>query len=319
MRLLALLSLLIVGIASLFARPSSRCGSGGCVLITPLSAQRQAAPPMTNEMRGGSFVQAASPGYRWERVNEQQTILRKDGKIIGQWYHPNNAYYPWDGVMTGAKEKPPIDAPGSCSQCPANCSCGCKAGVPCKCSQELKPWQLHGVSVDKLAHREKVTYNGRELNAEELAQAFADSLTDDSGKGHFIVWARDQATRDKVLADWNALPSDFKDRYQVCAVPPDHFWMQDRFDNKPRFFTEGDPSVILTDPKGVVLFRRPQAGQVYQSPIDMQDLLKSDPSYNPKLDPGGPKLKIPSLAKIPPIVWVGGGLLALLIFARKPS
>lgn len=204
--------------------------------------------------------------YEWYRYSDIQQLLYKDGKIVGQWYIPEHAYYPWDGTKNLASCKPPIDPPGR------------EIG-------QLEAWQKNGISARH--DREQLSYGGKVIQPHRLHEAFEGKLEDDSGKGHLIIVARDQKVRDKVFVDWQKLPTEFTARYSVWMAPPDHFSMQDRFKGKPRFFTEGDPTIILEDKDGVVLFRRPRAEQRYAS-SDMQDLLKSDPDYNPELDPGLP-------------------------------
>ncbi len=205
--------------------------------------------------------------YEWSYYTADQALLSKNGVVIGQWYYPDSSYYPWNGTDNQSQTKPPIDPPGR--------------GTPTQAG--IENWQKFGIP--QTAPREQVSIGGKVVKPNQLKAAFEGKLEDDSAKGYFVIIAKDKGVRDKVLADWQTLPSDFTSRYNVWSEPPDQFSMQDRFSGKPRFCIEGDPTVQLMQKDGTVLFRRPQCEQSYKS-SDMADLLKSDPDYNPKLDPG---------------------------------
>jgi hypothetical protein len=209
--------------------------------------------------------------YVWSFFTETQSVLTKDGKVVGQWYYPEGAYYPWDGEKNLPVTKPPVDPP--------------KHGSPS--SETMEDWQKNGI---ERQDRDQTNFSGRVIDSNRIAEAFNGTLTDDSDKGYFIIIAKDKARRDKVLADWHKLPTNFTSRYNVWLAAPDSFSMMDRFSGKPRFFVEGDPTIELMQRDGTVLFRRPQCEQKY-TPGDMQDLLKSDPDYKPELDPGAPEVE----------------------------
>lgn len=264
-----------------------------------------AAPPVSEADAGVPQVvtaESAQGKYEWSRFTDTQAILTKDGEVIGQWYFPDGQYYPWDGKKNLATCKPPIDPPGR----------GIRPGAK---NNEFEKWQTAGVHGRQ--DRDRTSYSGRQISHDKIQDAFNGKLEDDSAKGYFVIIAKNQTDRERVLADWHKLPSDFTSRFNVWMAPPDHFSMWDRFNNKPRFFTEGDPTVELMAADGTVLFRRPQGG-VYHS-TDMQDLLKSDPSYNPKLDPGAPEVSTFHL-HIPVRYAIAGALVLLglvLIVGRK--
>jgi hypothetical protein len=138
---------------------------------------------------------------------------------------------------------------------------------------------------------EQITFGGKVIAKAQMSDAFEGKMTDDSNKGYVVIIAKDSANRAKVLKDYQTLPAEFRDRYHLWMADPAHFTMQDRYNGKPRFYTDGDPTILLQNNKGEVLFRRPAAGQVYQQ-ADMRDLLKADPNYNPALDPGAPAKKL---------------------------
>ena len=211
----------------------------------------------------------ADDKYEWIKQNEDQYILHRNGIVYGQWYVPDGQFYIKDQGRYIGPYKPPIDPPGRSTF-----------------SDEARHWSQNGISSNYLG-RDRLAYGGKVIHPNQLHAAFDGKLEDDSAKGNFVIIAKDQTVRDRVFADWQKLPTEFTTRYNVWMAPPDHFSMQDRFANKPRFYSEGDPTIVLQDKEGVVLFRRPQANQHYAS-SDMQDLLKADPNYNPKLDPGGP-------------------------------
>ena len=257
------------------------CANGQCSAPAKVSAPSQNA------------------NYAWSAGVAGQHLLRRDGVTVGQWFE--GQYYPWDGSKTLPACKPPIDPPE-------------KNGL----SKEQRQWCNNGISGLKLAS-DQLSFSGRVIKPGRLHEAFNGQLQDDSEKGYLVIIAKDSATREKVFADWKNLPADFTDRYLVWQAPPDHFSMQDRFAGKGRFFTEGDPTVVLQAHDGTVLFRRPQAGQSYKA-SDMQDLLKSDPSYNPHLDPGGPQSTpaFPmSVQTTTSLVLAGAGVLALILGRKK--
>lgn len=241
-----------------------------------------------------------APKFQWIPSSADQVLLLKDGRTVGQWYVPDNCYYPWDGSKIGSACKPPIDPP--------------KDG---QVVAQVLDWQKKGVAVRP--DREQISRGGKVYPTHKLHEVFAGAeLDDDSGKGHFIIVAKSPEQRQKVFEDWQKLPDDFRVRYNVWMTPPEHFSMIDRFSNKPRFYTEGDPSVILQGQDGTVLFRRPQAQQVYKT-ADMQDLLKSDPNYNPKLDPGAPEAPAVVLTTQSKIALAVAGAGLLLVLRRKQS
>lgn len=243
--------------------------------------------------------------YVWiEGSSKDQYLLKRDGKVIGQYWVPDHNYHPWDGKKVLAACKPPIDPPSGAN--------GFTAAT-------IADWQISGVHADKLGSEEVVTFGGTVIGKHKMEDAFNGKLTDDSSKGYFLIVAKDDGKRNKVLGDWMKLPEDFRARYHLWMADPNHFTMQDRYNGKPRFFTEGDPSVILQNSSGEVLFRRPQAGQVYQQ-ADMQELLKSDPAYNPNLDPGSPQKTLTDyLPKLSAQQWgyAGFGAVALVIFLKR--
>jgi len=237
--------------------------------------------------------------YSWAFFTETQSVLLKDGQVIGQWYYPTGTYYPWNGVENQAAEKPPIGPPVHGATPPGG----------------IEDWRKNGIN---RPDRDQTSLSGRPINPSRMAEAFSGLLTDDSDKGYFVIIAKTQKQRQLVLADWKKLPTSFTSRYNVWMAAPDHFSMMDHFSGKPRFFVEGDPTIELMQRDGTVLFRRPQCEQKYRA-ADMQELLKSDPDYKPELDPGAPAdtSTIPSFGATTSLVVVGAGVL-LLLFRRKP-
>lgn len=251
--------------------------------------------------------------YEWKQENCDQHILYQDGHAIGQWYWPDGKYYPWDGKENGAATHPPVDRP--------------TRGPQSLLSDAIKKWCLNGVKQDKIKAGAYCSVGGRPIACDQIKDAFDGKLTDDSDKGWFTPIAKDDKVRASLIAEWNKLPADFRARYLVWDVPADNFSLQDRFTNKPRFVTEGDPSIILQDSKGVVLFRRPQGKAKYVA-ADFQDLLKADPDYKPELDPGKPtptgidltaltKQVIGYAEKVPAAVYAVCVLGVLLLLRKK--
>ena len=240
--------------------------------------------------------------FSWVRVTSDQFLLQRNGVTIGQWYVPNQAYYPWDGRKIETATKPPIDPPGRGAM-----------------SSEMKALIQNGIDRNPTYTGERLNFSGKQIHPGRLSEAFSGQLQDDSDKGYLVIISKDQKQADKVFADWKTLPDEFTSRFLVWRAPADHFSMQDRFAKQPRFFTEGDPTVVLQTHDGTVLFRRPQAGQVYKT-ADMKDILKSDPSYQPKLDPGGPSPVASfslSTQAATSLTLAGAGLLAFILRRKK--
>ncbi len=273
--ILTIVSIFLVACALCFLTGKARgqgvkpdCPDGMCLKSGPLVSGK--------DSKKATVPAALTPGaysnddgkYEWVQRSSDQFILSRNGVTIGQWYVPNHTYYPWNGKEILPAVKPPIDPPGTMRQ-------------------TIEQKHLLDTGVSRAEHdREQLTFSGKAISPGRLSEAFNGQLQDDSDKGYLVIICKDAAKSEAVFQDWKKLPDDFTSRFLVWRAPPDHFSMQDRFANKPRFFTEGDPTVVLQSHDGTVLFRRPQAGQVYKA-SDMQDVLKSDDSYKPALDPGG--------------------------------
>ncbi len=295
-----------VALISACAPPAlSRWGPSGCTAAGPVWS------PLTIAAQSVIGQTAATPPkFEWKRANDTQHFLYRDNVLVGGWDHDAHHYMPWDGKRWGEECKPPLDAPSNL------------VGK----TDDLPAWRLFGVDRTKLCppHEECFTVNGYPADPKKFYALADGTLADDSSKGWFVVIARDAEKRAKLLADFATLPKDFTDRYHVWAAPPDHFSMQDRFNAKPRYYAAGDPTFVLQDKDGVVLYRFPHvAEQVYRGPEDLQGLLKADPNYKPDLDPGPkPPAPKPSPKKpdapdaprveIPPSALVIGGLVAAI-------
>ncbi len=262
--LLAVISVFVVACALCFLTGNARgqgtpdCPDGKC-WVKPAAGQPLATVVADDTDHKFAWVQRSSDQY----------LLTRDGVTIGQWYVPHATYYPLNGA-TFTASKPPIDPPDR----------------P-RLSAEAKLLIHNGIDRENFYRGERLSFSGKPIHPGRLSEAFGGQLADDSDKGYLVIISSDPSKANKVFEDWKTLPNEFTSRFLVWRAPAGHFSMQDRFIGKPRFFTEGDPTVVLQKKDGTVLFRRPQAGQVYKT-TDMQDILKSDPSYQPKLDPGGP-------------------------------
>ena len=284
MNSIALIVVSMIGQVLVDGQTCPTCPGGVCLPQTKAVAQQT---PLANKDN-------PCPTYQWVKWMDGRLLLKRDGVIIGQYYVADQLYYPWDGVKNLPATKPPTNPMEETA---------------------VADWQVNGVGVHNISGGEVLTYGGRVIAKKQMAAAFEGKLTDDSDKGYMIILAKDEAKRGNVLADYQKLPEEFRNRYHLWMADPSHFTMQDRYNGKPRFFTEGDPSVILENSKGEVLFRRPQAGQVYRQG-DMQDLMKSDPNYNPALDPGAPVKSLTDyLPKLSAQTWGYLGFGALVGFA----
>ena len=268
------------------------CTPNGCFFVEDPPAVQKAPPAFAK--------------YAWQEnaADKDMVLLRRDGKIIGHWYRPNQMYYPFAGGKNLAATKPPIDPPGRGAQA----------------TETLAPWQTSGVDLSRVNGKlEVVTYGGKTIPAEQLSAAIAGTLDDDSAKGYFTVLCADQRQRAAILAEWAKLPADFRSRYNVWASAPDHFSMMDRFAGKPRFHMDSSAwTIVLQAPglenKGEVLFRRPRSAEAVFDPQDIKDLLKADPGYKPALDPGS---QPPTGTPVPLVVWLGAAGVVLFALSRS--
>lgn len=239
--------------------------------------------------------------YEWRKLNEDQLILYRGDKVVGQWYYPNDAYYPWDGSKVGDKCEVPSGAPKK---------------EP-RVSEDMAGWCQNGVCSSKLNSLPDpvLSHSGKQIHHSKVVEAFSDA-DEGQSKGYVVIITKDDSKRNDLLSAWNSLPPKFTSRYNIWAAPPNHFSLKDRFSGKPRFFTDGDPTVILQNSGGEVLFRRPQKGQIYKD-VNFQDLLKSDPEYKPELDPGAPDKQPVSFGATAATSLTVGGLALLLMLRRK--
>lgn len=249
-------------------------------------------------------VESDCAKYQWTKTSEDQYILSRDGVTVGQWYVPDHSYYAWKDGKNHGPVKPPIDQPTGRADAAQ--------------ARQFAHWQMNGINADKMLNdKEVICLGGKVIHSSMIREAFDGTLTDDSSKGYLVIVAKDEKARQAIQDEFYKLPADFTSRYNVWAAPPTHFSMQDRFNGKPRFFTEGDPTIILQQADGTVLFRRPQANQIYK-PGDFQDMLKSDPNYKPVLDPGAPPAPVSlSFDAKNTVLLVAAGVVLILILRRQ--
>lgn len=291
----ALVLIMLSMIGQLYVEPNCpNCINGVCVM-----------PTYAVQVKAPIKKENPHPTYAWKQWMDGRYLLQREGVIIGQYHAGDQLYYPFDGVKNLPAVKPPIDPPNGRDAFAEN--------------NLYAEWQVNGVGARNFSDSEVLTFGGKVIPKTKMSAAFEGKLTDDSDKGYMIIIAKDESKRNKVLQDYQKLPEEFRARYHLWMADPSHFLMQDRYNGKPRFVAEGDPTVVLQNNKGEVMFRRPQAGQVYQQ-RDMQDLLKSDPSYNPALDPGAPaKTFTDYLPKLSAQTWgvLGFGVLVGVVALKR--
>lgn len=222
--------------------------------------------------------------YRWQKLDEGEYALYKNGSHIGNYRIHDDVYMPWNAQTRkfGQREEPPI-AP---------------------------PLRNFGIVRDKLTKGEaKYSIGGHPASRDRVIEAITrDGLADDTNRLRLTIIGEEKS-RKKVIEDLTRDPelSRYRSWLLVQHYPKGHRMVQG-------FHQDGEPVIYLTHRDGTVLWRQDDARD-YQGLVAA--LRKADPNYDPKKDPG-PWLKMPNaLAKVPPWGWVVGGILIFLLARRE--
>lgn len=212
---------------------------------------------------------------------------------------------------------------------PCNPGCVCVAGAKAKAKGEskidvpLEEWQTSGVEKDKMPkdagkQGQGITRNGKPITYQEAMELLGgkkDKLPDDKDLLRVTVIgpeaARKQVTDDiknhAALAPW-------KGRILVQSYDPADPLIQGMG------FAPGNPAIYCQTPAGQVIHRQEE----YRGAEKLAEALRrADPAYDPKKDPDMNKAPVLPwldwewLKKIPPTVWVLGGLGLVLFFLSR--
>ena len=129
--------------------------------------------------------------------------------------------------------------------------------------------------------------NGRSVSEEDAFAALQGKLTDDSQKLRLTIIGPEDKRR-AVLADLaiNAGLALLKDKVLVQSYDPSHWAVANA-----GFHTTGQPTIYLQAPDGKVLHRQDE----YRGPDKLAEAIrKSDPNYQPDIDPDLNKINPPS-------------------------
>ncbi len=191
------------------------------------------------------------------------------------------------------------------AKCACNPKCRCEAGLcacksgylcsdECTCAQpkpigEVKPIYNGGLIQSELnGQRERWLVGEKEVAPTVALEAVGADLPDWSGRLRVVVIDADETRRRQVVRDLSAhaaLATLTKDAVIQDYVPT-HWHLQDLATKVSAFKTDGNPTIYVQAPDGMVLYR--QDG--YQGPDHlahhMAGALRRAKPYNPDKDPG---------------------------------
>lgn len=238
------------------------------------------------------LASAAAAAYQWRTFAEDanELSLWKDGVQLGNYQIREKRYYPllasghWGDPCT-PPFPPPYDATATGSI-------------------DSDGTINFGVDRKRLPAAGKHLLDGKEVSREELLQAIVEpSFPDDSALPSLTIIGP-EALRSKVLNDLQSSPflAPWKERIKVRDYGPDHWAVKEA-----GFVTTGRPTLYCQAPDGTVLHRQDE----YRGPQALAEVLrKVDPVYQPERDPDLNK----SLGKVPLWMWLGGGILLVILW-----
>lgn len=238
-----------------------------------------------------SLACAAGAGYEWRSFpdDKDQLSLWKDGVQLGNYRISERRYYPhlapdvWGEPCPSPYPPPQEPAPGKI---------------------DSDGTINFGLDRTRLSAAGKHFVDGKEVSKEELLQALGKPCFPDDSQWPSLTIIGPEGARQKVLSDLQSSPCliPWKDRIKVRDYPPDHWTVRDT-----GFVTSGQPTIYFQAPDGTVLHRQDE----YRGPEALAAVLrKADPAYQPERDPDLNK----SLASVPLWMWIGGGILLVLLW-----
>lgn len=235
---------------------------------------------------------AAMAGYEWRTFPDEKDELSlwRDGVQIGNYRIGEKKYYPrlasgvWGDLCSPPYPPPPqVVTPGKI---------------------ESDGTVNFGLDRSHMPASGKHLLDGNEVSKEELLQALGKPRLPDDSDWLSLTIIGPEAARRQVLNDLqsSSLLTPWKDRLKVKDYPPDHWAVRDA-----GFVTTGNPTIYCQAPDGRVLHRQ----DIYRGPESLAEVLrKADPAYNPERDPDLNK----PLSSVPPWIWIGGGILVVLLW-----
>ncbi len=239
-----------------------------------------------------TFAAAAVAGYEWRSFPDDpnELALWRDGVQIGNYRVREKMYYPHRAPGVWGEPCPPPYPPPQ---------------------DVVKPGKIEsdgtinfGLDRARLPAAGKHLLDGKEVSKEELLQALGPARVPDDSQWPSLTIIGPEATRKRVLNDLqsSSLLTPWKERIKVRDYPPDHWAVRDA-----GFVTTGQPTIYCQAPDGTVLHRQDE----YRGPEALAEVLrKVDPAYRPERDPDLNK----SLSNVPLWLWLGGGLLVVLLW-----
>jgi hypothetical protein len=234
----------------------------------------------------------AAAGYEWRTFpdDKDELSLWQDGVQIGNFRVSAKKYYPrlapgvW-GDPCPPPYPPPLDV--------------------------ITPGQIEsdgtinfGLDRSRMSAAGKHLLDGKEVSKEELLQALGKPSLPDDSQWLSLTIIGPEAARKNALSDLQSSQflAPWKERLKVQDYPPDHWAVKDA-----GFVTTGNPTIYCQAPDGTVLHRQ----DVYRGPEALAEVLrKADPTYNPERDPDLNK----PLSSVPIWIWIGGGILLVLLW-----
>jgi len=262
------------------------------------------------------FLTAPLPAaYEWRSFadDSDQISLWENGRQLGNYLFSTREYRPRlaPGVW-GSPCEPPYPPPCRCCKgCRCECDCKCSQGKPCcegcRCIYPAKvepDGTLNfGLDLARMSPTSEHFLNGKEVSKAELLKAIGKPQLPDDSKWLCLTIIGPEAARKQVLKDlqFSSALAPWKDEVKVQDYPPDHWAVKD-----VGFVTTGNPTIYCQAPDGKVLHRQDD----YRGPEALAEALrKADETYQPKKDADLNK----PLSSVPPVVWVAGAILLILL------
>jgi len=233
---------------------------------------------------------ALGADYEWRTFpdDSDQVSLWRDGRQLGNYRFSTRTYYPRLAPdVWGEPCAPPYPPPGG--ELPAQV--------------EPDGTMNFGLDLSRMAPSGKHILNGKEVSKQTILEALGEPRIPDDSRWLCLTIIGSDASRQRVLDDLQSSPAlaPWRGRIKVQEYPPDHWAVRDA-----GFPCGGEPTICCQAPDGKVLHR--QDG--YRGAEALAEVLrKADPSYRPEKDPD---LNRP-LANVPPLVWIGGAILLVLL------
>lgn len=235
---------------------------------------------------------AVAADYHWRPFpdDQDQLSLWKDGVQLGNYRISEKKYYPLLSSGHWGDPCPPPYPPPQDVVAPGRI--------------ESDGTINFGLDRTRLPAPGKHLLDGKEVSKVQLLQALAErGFVDDSSLLSLTIIGPEPARRG-VLNDLQSSPllAPWKDRIKVQDYPPDHWAVKDA-----GFVTTGQPTIYCQAPDGTVLHRQDE----YRGAEALAEVLrKADPAYQPQRDPDLNK----PLGNVPPWLWIGGGVLLVLLW-----